>query len=154
MKKYIYYCLFFALSTFVAQAQTDEAKVLAACQAGFDAMSAYDAERMAAVYSEKAVLINPMGEMIVGREALLPFYKGLFKSWGQPKGDKTVMDKQMVKFLTPDIALLHSLNTVLTKDQNGKEMIQKYAQSMVFTRQNGKWLCESAQLTFITPAGK
>ena len=75
---------FFALSTFVAQSQSDAANALAACQAGFDAMSAYDAERMAAVYSEKAVLINPMGEMIVGREELLSFYKALFKSWGQP----------------------------------------------------------------------
>lgn len=154
MKKYIYCCVFFALSACVAYAQSDEADVLAACKAGFDAMSAYDAERMAAVYSEKAVLINPIGEMIVGREAILPFYKNLFQSWGQPKGDKYTVDRQMVKFLTADIALTHILNTVLTKDQSGKEMAQKFAQSMVFIRQNGKWLCESAQVTFVNPTGK
>lgn len=154
MKKYFYCCIFFALSAFATQAQNDETGVLAAFKVGNEAMIAYDAERIAAVYTEKAVLINPIGVMVVGREAILPFYKGLFQSWGQPKGDKYIMDKQVLRFLTADIALLHSLNTVLTKDQSGKETTQKYAQSMVFTRQNGKWLCESAQITFVTPAPK
>jgi uncharacterized protein (TIGR02246 family) len=154
MKNIIYCCVFFALSTFAAQAQTDEASVLAAFKAGNDAMIAYNAEGMAAVFTEKAVLINPIGEMIIGRQAILPFYKGLFQSWGQPKGDKYILDKQVVRFLTPDIALLHTINTVLTKDQSGKELIQKFAQSMVFTRQNEKWLCESVQVTFVNPTGK
>jgi uncharacterized protein (TIGR02246 family) len=154
MKKHIYCFIFFAMSTFVIQAQTDEANVLAAFKVGNDAMIAYDAERMAAVFTEKAILINPIGEMIIGREAIFPFYKGLFQSWGQPKGDKYIVDKQVVRFLTSDIALLHTLNTVLTKDPSGKELIQKFAQSMVFTRQNGKWLCESVQVTFVNPTGK
>lgn len=152
MRKVIYCWLFFVLSTLAAHAQNDEAGVLAAYKTGFEAMSAYDAERMAALNGEKAVLVNPFGEMIVGREAILAFYKNLFKSWGQPKGDKHTVDQQVVKFLTSDIALVHLLVSVLTKDPNGQAITQKLAQSMVFTRQNGKWLLESTQLTFVNAA--
>ena len=112
------------------------------------------AERMAAFYTDRAVVIDPYGQMVVGRDAILLFYKTLFKRWGQPKGDKYIVDKQALTFLTPDIALLHTLNTLLTKDESGKELTEKFAYAMAFSRQNGKWLLESQQVIFITPAPK
>lgn len=132
-------------------AQTaDEKAIYAVLEEGSAAFEARDADRFAAIFTEKADFIPPVGHLIHGREAIRQGHIELFKNFPKPSGTATneYVDRQ-IRMLTPDLALLTVQDKVT--DKNGDQVFsQKTSISALLRRSEGKWLAELVTLTPLT----
>ncbi|AEE49091.1 YybH family protein [Haliscomenobacter hydrossis] len=142
------------LPAFSIQAQNaaDEKAILATCKEGFDAFNAFDADRFALVYTETAVVVNPMGGLIEGRENIRQAHKALFQMWGgNPQGNGYTWEKQTLRFITPEVAIIN----IVSANSRNNAITDRMAYSLTVVKKNGKWLCENIQITpIVTPPGK
>lgn len=127
--------------------RTDEAEVRALMQRLNEAWG--NADAYAALFTEDADYITFDGSLAKGREAIAEVHRPLFE--GILKGSRLVGETLSVRFLTPDIALVHSKGAVLQKRQKQPSRRASSVQTNVVVRQDGHWLITAFQNTRYRP---
>lgn len=68
----------------------------------------YDVERATKEYSDDAYFFNAFGRERTGREAIKELIGGVLDSPGYRAGKKTPVEIRSIRFLRPDIAIVHT----------------------------------------------
>lgn len=115
-----------------------------------------DAEAMAAVFDEDADYIVFNGIVLKGREQIAKVHQQLFDTvlkgtrlGGASQGEGG--PGNTVRFLTPDVALVHSRGGVQKPGQSEASPEQYSIQTFVVVKRNGEWTIAAFQNTRIQP---
>jgi uncharacterized protein (TIGR02246 family) len=106
------------------------------------AFNAGDANAVASLYTDDAELIDEYGERIDGRAAIQNFYAALF---GERKGATIEIAVASLRFLGPDVAKETGQTRV---DPKGSEPITHRDYTVIYVKQNGRWLHSSVREEF------
>ena len=90
-----------------ANDSADEAAVRALYQQLMDGWNQGSGEAFAAVFTEDGDLVGFDGTHLKGRQEIAPFHQQLFDKW--LKGSRLVGQVKDVRFLSPDIAVMHAV---------------------------------------------
>ena len=128
-----------APSTLSPAQQRDEKAIRLAAEAFAKAYNAGDAKAIAALFVADGEIVNEEGQSTQGREGIEEAFVGIFK-----EHPKTHMDLATgsVRFIGPDTALEDGVATVT--DEPG-EPAQRSPYTVVYAKQDGRWLTASAK---------
>jgi len=120
----------------------DEAAIRSVLSASGKGWSAGDAKLASSVYTEDAQWMNAFGRRKNGRAEIEAFLTWLFAHPGEQNTKSTARRDFSIKFLRPDVAVVHFYQEVtgqLTDD--GKETPKRRIHvTKIVTKENGKWL--------------
>jgi uncharacterized protein (TIGR02246 family) len=102
-------------------------------------------EAFAAVFAEDGDLVAFDGTHFEGRAEIAPFHQELFDKW--LKGTRLVGRVKGVRFLTPDVALMHAVGSTIMRGKSVPSPERDSIQTLVATRQNGEWRLAAFQNT-------
>jgi uncharacterized protein (TIGR02246 family) len=105
----------------------------------------------AADFTEDGDLVAFDGTRFKGREEIAPFHQQLFDKW--MKGTRLVGQVQDVRFLSPDVALVHAVGSTIMKGKRKPSPERDSIQTLVATRQNSGWRLAAFQNTRVRPIG-
>jgi uncharacterized protein (TIGR02246 family) len=91
----------------------------------------------AAPFTEDADFVAFDGTHYKGRSTIASSHQVLFDQW--LKGTRLVGKVRSVRFLTPEVALMHAIGGTVMAGQSDLEPERNSVQTMVVTRQNGAW---------------
>lgn len=132
-----------------AQTKSDEAALRAMLKEAYDAFTAKDATRFAAIFTEDATFIPPPGYYMKGKSAIEAAHVELFK---MPMTiNKTEILTSDIRFLSPNVAVL-TWAEYQESEINGQAQKGQTQGSATVVRQNGKWLTAACQMTPVMPA--
>ena len=107
----------------------------------------------AAAFTEDGDLVAFDGTRFKGREEIAPFHQQLFDKW--MKGTLLVGQVQDVRFLSPDVALVHAVGSTIMKYKHEPSPERDSIQTLVATRQeDGEWRLAAFQNTRVRPIGR
>ena len=107
----------------------------------------------AAAFTKDGDLVAFDGTRFKGREEIAPFHQQLFDKW--MKGTRLVGQVQDVRFLSPDVALVHAVGSTIMKDKHEPSPERDSIQTLVATRQeDGEWRLAAFQNTRVRPIGR
>ena len=115
--------------------QADEAEIRAVMKRLNEAWG--DADAFAAVFTEDAEYITFDGSMVKGRTAIAESHRPLFE--GFMRGSHLAGEPPTIRFLTPDVALVHGKGAVIQKHQKKAARRAISTQTNVLIRQDGRW---------------
>jgi uncharacterized protein (TIGR02246 family) len=127
----------------------DEAAVCELYQQLMDGWNRGSGDAFAAVFTEDGDLVAFDGTHFKGRKEIAPFHQQLFDKW--MKGSRLVGQVEHVRFLSPDVALLHAVGGTVMRDKTGPSPERDSIQTLVTTRQNGEWRLAAFQNTRVRP---
>jgi uncharacterized protein (TIGR02246 family) len=102
-------------------------------------------EDFAAVFAEDGDLVAFDGTHFEGRAQIAPFHQELFDKW--LKGTRLVGRVKDVRFLSPDVALMHAVGGTIMRGKSVPSPERDSIQTLVATRQNGEWRLAAFQNT-------
>ncbi len=102
-------------------------------------------EDFAAVFAEDGDLVAFDGTHFEGRAQIAPFHQELFDKW--MKGTRLVGRVKDVRFLSPDVALMHAVGSTIMRGKSVPSPERDSIQTLVATRQNGEWRLAAFQNT-------
>lgn len=108
-----------------------------------------DADAFAALFTEDAEYVTFDGSMFKGRAAIAESHRPLFE--GFMRGSRLEGQVQSVRFLTPDVALVHGKGAVLQRKQRKASRRALSVQTNVVIRQDGRWLITAFHNTRYRP---
>lgn len=123
---------------------TDEAAIRALLTRQNEAWTAGDAEAYAAVFTPDADYVTWIGTHIRGREAIAASHVPLFEKY--LKGTRLDGEITRLRFLTPDVAVVHGKGAVL-KGKKRRTRRNTKVQTSVAVRRDGEWLIAAFQNT-------
>lgn len=126
---------------------TDEAEIRALLQRLSEAWG--DADAFAAVFTEDAEYITFDGSMVKGRVAIAESHRPLFE--GIMRGSRLAGKPPTVRFLTPDVALVHGKGAVIQRWQKQPRRRAVSVQTNVVVKQDGRWLIAAFHNTRFRP---
>jgi len=129
--------------------ENDEAGVRALMQRLYEAWGEGDADAFAALFTEDADYVTFDGSLSKGRQAIADIHRPLFE--GFMKGSRLTGQTTAVRFLAPDVALVHSEGAVLRKNQRRPSRRALSVQTNVAVRQGDRWLLTAFQNTRYRP---
>lgn len=94
-------------------------------------------------------LVGFDGQHLKGREEIAPFHQQLFDKW--LKGTRLVGKVEDVRFLSPDVALIHAVGGTVMRGKSEPSPGRGSIQTLVATRQEGEWRLAAFQNTRIRP---
>jgi uncharacterized protein (TIGR02246 family) len=103
----------------------------------------------AAAFMEDGDLVAFDGTHFEGREEIAPFHQELFDKW--MKGTRLVGQVKDVRFLSPDIALMHAVGGTVMRGKSEPSPERDSIQTLVAIRQDGEWRLAAFQNTRIRP---
>jgi uncharacterized protein (TIGR02246 family) len=106
--------------------------------------AAGDADAYASVFTPDADYVTFLGSHYKGRAAIAASYAPLFKRF--LKGSRLGFEITQLRFLTPDVALIHAKGTV-TKRGGRRRRRNTRMNTTVAVRSNGRWLLAASQNT-------
>ncbi|HEX7733785.1 MAG TPA: SgcJ/EcaC family oxidoreductase [Ktedonobacteraceae bacterium] len=115
--------------------QAEEAEIRAVMRRLNEAWG--DADIFAAVFTEDAEYITFDGSMVKGREAIAESHRPLFE--GFMRGSRLAGEPPTIRFLTPDVALVHGKGAVIQKRQKKAARRAISTQTNVLVKQDGRW---------------
>ena len=127
----------------------DEAGVRALMQRLNDAWGEGDADAYAALFTEDADYVIFDGSLAKGRAAIAEVHRPLFE--GFMKGSRLAGQTTAIRFLAPDIALVHGKGAVLRKNQQRPSRRALSVQTTIVIRQGDRWLITAFQNTRYRP---
>jgi uncharacterized protein (TIGR02246 family) len=136
--------------------QNEKAAIHSLLQHIVDGWNRGDAEAMAAAFDDDADYIVFNGIHLKGRQQIASLHQQLFDSFlkgthlgggGQGEGGPG----NAVRFLTPDVALVHSRGGVQRSGQAEASPEQNSIQTFVVVKRNGEWSVAAFQNTRIQP---
>jgi uncharacterized protein (TIGR02246 family) len=132
----------------------DEAAIKATVAAFDAAVNKGDAKAVAAIVTDDAVLVSPMGERMTGKAEIEQ--KMGANLAGPFKGATQTITPTSIRFVKPDVAIGDAdIEVTGMKSPDGKSLPPvKHKGSAVFTKQKGKWVFASAwAYVFLPPPG-
>jgi len=145
----------FALVSTLAHAQGGSAadeKAIRINEARWEtAWNRHDVAAMASTYALDSDAINLAGEWFQGREAFEKSLEELHS--GKTKGSVWQTEDTHVRFLTPDVAIVHvHVNSHGDRNPDGSPMApRRVILTRVEVKRDGKWLIVASQATNIVP---
>jgi uncharacterized protein (TIGR02246 family) len=128
----------------------DEAAVRALYQQLLDGWNQGSGAAFAAVFTGDGDLIGFDGTHFKGREEIAPFHQQLFDKW--LKGSRLVGEVKDVRFLSPDVALMHAVGSTVMRGKSEPSPERDSIQTLVATRQEGDhWRLAAFQNTRLHP---
>jgi len=133
-----------------ANDSADEAAVRALYQQLMDGWNQGSGEAFAAVFTEDGDLVGFDGTHFKGRQEIAPFHQQLFDKW--LKGSRLVGQVKDVRFLSPDIAVMHAVGGTVMRGKSEPTPERDSIQTLVATRQEGdEWRLAAFQNTRLHP---
>jgi uncharacterized protein (TIGR02246 family) len=132
-----------------ANDSADEAAVRALYQQLMDGWNQGSGDAFAAVFTEDGDLIGFDGTHFKGRQEIAPFHQRLFDKW--LKGSRLVGEVKDVRFLSPDVALMHAVGGTVLRGKSEPVPERDSIQTLVATRQDGEWRLAAFQNTRLHP---
>ena len=130
----------------------DEAAVRTLYQQLMDGWNQGSGTAFAVAFTEDGDLVAFDGTHFHGRAEIAPFHQELFDKW--LKGSRLVGQVKCVRFLSPDIALMHAVGGTIMRGKSQPAPERDSIQTLVAVRQNGEWLLAAFQNTRLRPVGK
>jgi uncharacterized protein (TIGR02246 family) len=127
----------------------DEPTVSALYQQLMDDWNQGSGAAFAAVFTEDGDLVAFDGRHFKGRAEIAPFHQQLFDKW--LKGSRLVGSVKHVRFLSPDVALMHALGRTVMRGKSEPVPERDSIQTLVATRQDGEWRLAAFQNTRLRP---
>jgi uncharacterized protein (TIGR02246 family) len=127
----------------------DEAAVRALYQQLMDGWNQGSGAALAAVFTEDGDLVGFDGTHFKGRQEIAPFHQQLFDKW--LKGSRLVGRVEDVRFLSPDVALMHAVGGTIMRGKSEPAPERDAIQTLVAVRQNGEWRLAAFQNTRLHP---
>lgn len=128
--------------------QADEAAILALFERQNAAWAAGDAEAYATVFTPDADYVTWIGTHFKGRAAIRDSHTPLFAKY--LKNTHLEGEITQLRFLTPDVALVHGRGWMLKPRQRRTRRAMK-VQTTVVVREHGEWLIAAFQNTKTHP---
>jgi uncharacterized protein (TIGR02246 family) len=132
-----------------ANDSAEEAAVRALYQQLMDGWNQGSGDAFAAVFTEDGDLIGFDGTHFKGRQEIAPFHQRLFDKW--LKGSRLVGEVKDVRFLSPDVALMHAVGGTVLRGKSEPVPERDSIQTLVATRQDGEWRLAAFQNTRLHP---
>jgi uncharacterized protein (TIGR02246 family) len=132
-----------------ANDSADEAAVRALYQQLMDGWNQGSGDAFAAVFTEDGDLVGFDGTHFKGRQEIAPFHQQLFDKW--LKGSRLVGEVKDVRFLSPDVALMHAVSGTVMRGKSEPVPERDSIQTLVATRQDGEWRLAAFQNTRLHP---
>jgi uncharacterized protein (TIGR02246 family) len=133
-----------------ANHSADEAAVRALYQQLMDGWNQGSGDAFAAVFTEDGDLVAFDGTHFKGRQEIAPFHQQLFDKW--LKGSRLVGQVKDVRFLSPDIALMHAVGGTVMRGKSEPSPERDSIQTLLATRQDGdEWRLAASQNTRLHP---
>ena len=132
-----------------ANDSADEAAVRALYQQLMDGWNQGSGDAFAARVTEDGDLIGFDGTHFKGRQEIAPFHQQLFDKW--LKGSRLVGEVKDVRFLSPDVALMHAVSGTVMRGKSEPVPERDSIQTLVATRQDGEWRLAAFQNTRLHP---
>lgn len=130
----------------------DEAAVRALYQQMRDAWNVGSGEAFAAPFAEDGDLIGFDGTHLKGRKEIAPFHQRLFDTY--LKGTRLVGQVTSVRFLSPDVALMHAIGGTVMRGKSSPSPERDSIQTLVATKRGGEWRLAAFQNTRIRLIGR
>lgn len=102
-------------------------------------------DAFAAAFTEDGDLVAFDGTHFKGREEIAPFHQELFDRW--LKGSRLVGQVKNVRFLVPDVALMHAVGGTVMRGKSEASPERDSIQTLVATRKEGQWRLAAFQNT-------
>ena len=102
-------------------------------------------EDFAADFTEDGDLVAFDGTHFKGREEIAPFHQELFDKW--MKGTRLVGRVKDVRFLSPDVALMHAVGSTILRGKTALSPERDSIQTLVAVRHDGQWRLAAFQNT-------
>jgi uncharacterized protein (TIGR02246 family) len=132
-----------------ANHSAEEAAVRALYQQLMAGWNQGSGDAFAAVFTEDGDLIGFDGTHFKGRQEIAPFHQRLFDKW--LKGSRLVGEVKDVRFLSPDVALMHAVGGTVLRGKSEPVPERDSIQTLVATRQDGEWRLAAFQNTRLHP---
>ena len=127
----------------------DEAAVRGLYRRCMDGWNQGSGAAFAAVFAEDGDLVAFDGTHFRGRREIAPFQQQLFDKW--LKGSRLVGRVTDVRFLSPDVAVLHAVGGTVLRGKTEPAPERDSIQTLVATRQQGAWRLAAFQNTRLRP---
>lgn len=136
----------------LSSAADDEAAIRNLYQQLVDGWNAASGDAFAAPFEEDGVLIGFDGTHFKGRQEIVLFHQHLFDMF--LKGSRLVGKVRSVRFLTSDVAVMHTVGGTVMAGQSDLEPERNSVQALVAVKRNGKWSLAAFQNTRATYMGR
>jgi uncharacterized protein (TIGR02246 family) len=107
------------------------------------------ADAFAAPFADDGHLVAFDGTHFEGRAAIVAFHQPLFDKW--LKGTRLVGDVTSVRFLAPDVALMHAIGSTIMRGASKRAAVRDSIQTLVARRTSGRWALAAFQNTRVRP---
>ncbi len=108
-------------------------------------------DAFAEVFTEDGDLIAFDGTHFKGRKEIAPFHQELFDKW--LKGTRLVGKVKDVRFLSPDVALMHAVGSTVMRGKSEPSPERDSIQTLVATHEGDEWRLAVFQNTRVRPMG-
>ena len=99
----------------------------------------------AAVFTQDGDLVAFDGTHFKGRQEIASFHQQLFDKW--MKGSRLVGRVEAVRFLSPDVALMHAVDSTVMRGKSEPSPERDSIQTLVAIRQGDEWRLAAFQNT-------
>lgn len=139
---------------FQAQASqsSDEALVRSLYAQLMQGWNAGSGAAFAAPFAEDGDLVAFDGTHFKGRQAIIDFQQPLFDRW--LKGTRLVGEVQSVRFLNPDVAVMHAIGGTVMRGKAKPDPARDSIQTLVAVRTAGTWQLAAFQNTRLRPMSR
>jgi uncharacterized protein (TIGR02246 family) len=127
----------------------DEAAVRDLYEKLMDGWNRGSGEAFAAAFTEDGDLVAFDGTHFEGREEIAPFHQELFDRW--MKGSRLVGQVKDVRFLSPDVALIHAVGSTVMRGKSEPSPERDSIQTLVAVRRDDGWRLAAFQNTRVRP---
>lgn len=136
----------------LSSAADDEAAIRNLYQQLVDGWNAASGDAFAAPFEEEGDLVGFDGTHFKGRQEIALFHQHLFDMF--LKGSRLVGKVRSVRFLTSDVAVMHTVGGTVMAGQSDLEPERNSVQTLVAVKRNGKWSLAAFQNTRATYMGR
>jgi uncharacterized protein (TIGR02246 family) len=130
----------------------DEAAVRALYEQLMAGWNSGSAEAFAALFAEDGDFIAFDGSHFKGHEDIVSFHRPLFET--HLKGTRLVGRVKSVRFLSPDVALMHAFGGTVMRRKSAPSPERNSIQTLVATKRDGEWRLAAFQNTRVRPIGR
>jgi len=106
-------------------------------------------EAFSVPFAEDGHLIGFDGMHFKGRDEIVSFHQPLFDKW--LKGTRLVGDLASVRFLSPDVALMHAVGGTVMRGKSRPSPERHSIQTLVALRRDAEWRLAAFQNTRVRP---
>jgi uncharacterized protein (TIGR02246 family) len=135
-----------------ASQSDDEAAVRALYTQAMEVWNTGSGESFAAPFAQNGHLVAFDGTHFKSRDEIVAFPQPLFDTW--LKGTRLVAAVESVRFLSPDVALMHVLGGTVRREKTQPAPERDSIQTLVALKRDGAWSLAALQNTRVRPMSR